>query len=163
MPTLTPPTATPTRERPTFLGLLNAIAVSEGHGHDFLIEWADRTADARVEEVLRTVAAREAEHAASFARRVVELGFRVRPREMSPEEQRRLEIASSTMSDQDKFRALGYDAAPDPSDIFDAYFADHSIDPVTGALLGRFVCEERDSDRLLRDACAGLAEDGSGA
>jgi hypothetical protein len=43
--------------------------------------------------------------------------------------------------------ALDTGAEPD---IFDRFFTDHSIDIQTGALLGRYICEERDSGRLLR-------------
>lgn len=144
----------PGREKPRFLGLLNEISEAERRGCAYLTAWADRCPDPEVETTLRTVAAREAEHSASFARRVVELGFRVRPRPDTDEEAQRLELVLSESDDRAVFEALGY-GKPRPSDepdVFDGYFADHSIDPVTGALLGRFIAEERDSGRLLRRA-----------
>ncbi len=150
--------AAPAPEKPRFLGLLNEISEAERRGSLYLTAWADRCSDPEVEQALRTVAAREAEHSASFARRVVELGFRVRPRPDSEDEARRLELVASGRDDRAIFEALGYGEvrAADEPDIFDGYFADHTIDPVTGALLGRFIAEERDSGRVLRRAYEGL-------
>lgn len=146
--------AAPARAKPRFLGLLNEISEAERRGWEYLSVWADRCADPEVERALRIVAAREAEHSATFARRVVELGFRVRPRPDTEEETRRLELARSESDDRAVFEALGYGGGRggDEPDIFDGYFADHSIDPLTGALLGRFIAEERDSARVLRGA-----------
>jgi hypothetical protein len=143
-----------TGSKPTYLGLLNEIAEAERRGLEYLTAWADRCSDSEVEEAVRTVAVREGEHCASFTRRVVELGFRLRPRPSTDDEIRRLEVARSDLDDLATFEALGYgDPTPaDGPDVFDDYFKDHSIDPVTGALLGRFVAEERESARILRQA-----------
>ena len=35
-------------------------------------------------------------------------------------------------------------------DIFDNFFKDHSIDIQTGALIGRYICEERDTLRKFQ-------------
>ena len=154
--TITDPRPAPAR--PRFLGLLNEIAEAERRGHAYLTAWADRCTDPDLEPVLRTVAAREAEHSASFARRVVELGFRVRPREDTGEEQHRMDAVRSGPDDRATFEELGYGAprTEDEPDVFDRYFADHSIAPATGALLGRFIAEERDSGRMLRVAYEAL-------
>lgn len=146
--------AAPARVKPRFLGLLNEISEAERRGCEYLTAWADRCRDQEVERALRTVAAREAEHSATFARRVVELGFRVRPRPDTEEETRRLELVRSESDDRVVFETLGYgeERAADEPDVFDGYFADHTIDPLTGALLGRFIAEERDSGRVLRRA-----------
>lgn len=141
------------RAKPRFLGLLNEISEAERRGFTYLTAWADSCSDPAVETTLRTVAAREAEHSASFARRVVELGFRVRPRDDNAEERERHDVAVSDRDDRAKFEALGYGRpAGDGADVFDGYFQDHTIDPVTGGLLGRFIAEERDSGRILRAA-----------
>src|SRR5689334_2278513 len=61
-------------------------------------------------------------------------------------------IATSGRSDLEKMKALKLhrlDTRDEP-DIFDGFFADHSIDIRTGELLGRYIAEERDSARLLR-------------
>lgn len=148
----------PSPSKPRCLGLLNEIAEAERRGFAYLTTWADACRDPEVETTLRLVAAREAEHSASFARRVVELGFRVRPRDDNDEEVSRLEVACSDLDDKAKFEALGYGSAPteDLHDVFERYFEDHTIDPATGALLGRFIAEERDSGRLLAQAYQGL-------
>jgi hypothetical protein len=147
-----PPTAAPAR--PSYLGLLNAIAVAELRGSQNLTAWADVCTDPDVEQAIRKVAVREGEHSFTFARRVVELGYRVRHRENTEDEDRRFKISGATdMTDLEKFVALGYENDPDLDlEYMNAYFTDTTIDPVTGALLGRFICEERDSVRVLRQA-----------
>jgi hypothetical protein len=144
-------------DKPTYLGLLNTIAIGERRGHAVLSAWSSVTRDAELARVLRQVAIREQEHAAAFEKRLCELGFDVQERD-NPAFPERLACARSEASDDEKFRrVLGY-AAPDESspeasarpDPLARVFDDRSIDPLTGALLGRFVCEERDSERRLR-------------
>ena len=146
-------------EKPSYLGLLNAIAVAETRAHEYLNAWIAVTPSAEVAAVLRTVAAREGEHGMSFAKRLDELGFQVRWKD-DPEGAKRLEIAGATdCSDLEKMKALGLhrlDTGTKP-DIFDKFFEDHSIDIRTGELLGRYIAEERDSGRRLR-ACYELLE-----
>jgi hypothetical protein len=160
MTTVAEPAVAP---KPSYLGLVNAIAVAEGHGHRSFTDWADRTADPDMEAVLRLVAAREGEHSSTFARRVVELGYRVRPRPLTEEEEHRAEVAASDHSDLEKLLTLGYGKDAGDADTFDGYFRDHSIDPTTCALLGRFIGEERDSARMLRQACVRLQAAASSA
>jgi Mn-containing catalase len=66
-------------EKPTYLGLLNAISLVESRAHAYLTAWADVTPNPAVAAVLRTVAAREGEHGMSFAKRINELGFQLKP------------------------------------------------------------------------------------
>ena len=138
-------------EKPSYLGLLNAIAVAESAAHEYLQVWIAATPNADVRSVLCTVAAREGEHGMSFAKRVNELGYEVR-RKDDPGRAKRLEIAGADCSDLEKMKAFGLhrlDSRGEP-DIFDGFFRDHSIDIRTGELLGRYIAEERDSARLLR-------------
>ena len=141
-------------DKPSYLGLLNAIAVAETRAHEYLTAWIAVTPSPEVAGVLRTVAAREGEHGMAFAKRIDELGFQVRGKD-DPESAKRLETAGSTdCSDLEKMKALGLhriDTGNKP-DIFDKFFEDHSIDIRTGELLGRYIAEERDTGRLLR-AC----------
>ena len=65
-------------DKPSYLGLLNAIAVAEARAHEYLTAWAECTPSADVRGVLLTVAAREGEHGMSFAKRINELGYEVR-------------------------------------------------------------------------------------
>ena len=138
-------------DKPSYLGLLNAIAVAESNAHEYLQAWIAVTPSAEVGAVLRTVAAREGEHGMAFAKRLDELGFQVR-RKDDPGRAKRLEIAGSACSDLEKMKALRLDRldSGDEPDIFDGFFADHTIDIRTGELLGRYIAEERDTARLLR-------------
>jgi rubrerythrin len=139
--------------RPSYLGLLNAIAVGEGQAHTYLNEWVELTENEGVRETLKFVALREGEHALAFEKRMLELGY-----ELRPGSNERLEeaqgIVRSNLTDRQKFKALGLQATSkaEGPDIFSKMFENKDIDPVTGGLLGRYVAEERDSGRRLR-AC----------
>jgi outer membrane murein-binding lipoprotein Lpp len=123
-----------------------------------LTAWAAVTPHDGVKATLLAVAAREGEHGMSFAKRINELGYNLRPGPDDPKRAERLDIACSTeISDYDKMHALGVariaeDTAKTGPDIFDKFFSDHSIDIQTGEMLGRYIAEERDSGRKLR-AC----------
>ena len=137
-------------DKPSYLGLLNAVSVNESRAYAYLSAWADVTPNDGVRDVLRTVAAREGEHGMSFAKRINELGFQLRPSD-DPDFERQMKLARSDRSDVEKFEKTGvlrFDS--DGPDIFDKFFSDHSIDIRTGELLGRYIAEERDSLRLLR-------------
>ncbi len=136
-------------EKPSYLGLLNAIAVAEAEAEVYLNQWADVTERDDVRQVIRTVALREGEHAKAFEKRICELGFEVRPGRPDPD--RRAVAASAELSDREKFEKLGVGDDPgEGPDIFAGMFADTSIDIQTGGLLGRYIAEERDSGRMLR-------------
>ncbi|MCR9277814.1 MAG: hypothetical protein NXH85_07540 [Pseudomonadaceae bacterium] len=141
-------------EKPTYLGLLNAVAVGEQRGGEILSAWAAATPDPELAKTLSVVAIREREHAASFAKRLCELGFDVRTKPSAAFEAH-LNLAASSASDAEKFAEVLPVAKSDRnSDPLNHLFDDPSIDPQTGALLGRFIAEERDSERLLSAARA---------
>ncbi len=48
-------------DKPSYLGLLNAIAVGESQAHCYLSAWIGETNDVDVKATLSTVAAREGE------------------------------------------------------------------------------------------------------
>ena len=136
--------------KPSYLGLLNAIAVAEAEAHEYLVVWAAATPSDDVRKVLLTVAAREGEHGMSFAKRINELGYEVRDKD-NPNQQKAMDLVKSDRSDLKKMQKLNLDKlyTGDKPDIFDGLFKDHSIDIRTGELLGRYICEERDTARLL--------------
>jgi hypothetical protein len=138
-------------DKPSYLGLLNAIAVAETRAHTYLTAWAEVTASDDVRGVLLKVAAREGEHGMSFARRINELGYNVRCSDDGSTDQA-LALVRSDCSDLEKMEALKLHRLDrgDKPDIFDDFFKDHTIDIETGALLGRYIAEERDSARVLR-------------
>jgi len=139
-------------DKPSYLGLLNAIAVGESQAHCYLTAWIEKTNDPDVVATLSTVAAREGEHGMTFAKRINELGYTVRTKDDDEGFQKRLAIASSDRTDLEKMEKLGLGRLDtgDKPDIFDGVFKDHSIDIRTGELLGRYIAEERDSGRLLK-------------
>jgi hypothetical protein len=144
-------------DKPSYLGLLNAIAVGELGGEALFDAWAATTSDPDVRCVLHTVALREGEHARAFAKRIDELGYRVLDRP-DPTLQSRIDVARSrTMSDCEKFGTLGFDKDPGKGpDIFATFFDDTTMDVQTGELMGRYVAEERDTGRRLRACHAAL-------
>ncbi len=137
--------------KPTFLGLLNAIAVNERKGEQLLRCWAAHTQDPALAATLNFVAIREGEHAAAFEKRMCELGFAVseeRARTVFRDFDGLLACAASNASDAEKVARLA--GRRDAEDTFASFFNDTSIDPLTGELLGRYISEERDSGRRLR-------------
>ena len=154
-------------DKPSYLGLLNAVSLAESAACEYLTAWIEVTPSADVAGVLRTVAAREGEHGAAFAKRINELGYQLRVKD-DPGHAKRMKIAKSSKSDLEKMEAFELQKIDtgDKPDIFDKFFADHTIDIRTGELLGRYIAEERDSGRLLRSCYEQLkaaAGDGDGA
>jgi rubrerythrin len=145
-------------DKPSYLGLLNAIAVAEAQAHEYLTVWAAETPSRDVRKVLLTVAAREGEHGMSFAKRINELGYEVRCNDDSALH-KALALVRSDRSDLKKMQKLKLDTLDtgNKPDIFDGLFKDHSIDIRTGELLGRYIAEERDTARLLRSCYEQLA------
>jgi hypothetical protein len=140
--------------KPSYIGILNAIANAERRGHELLSCWAATTQDAEIRNTLNVVAIREAEHAWAFEKRLCELGFGLQPRDDAKHAER-MACVRSDASDAEKFVFLGFnrEAPAGEEDQLLKLLADRTIDPQTGALLGRFICEERDSGRRLLEAC----------
>ncbi|MDQ1395171.1 MAG: hypothetical protein QOG64_430 [Acidimicrobiaceae bacterium] len=156
-------------DKPSYLGLLNAIAVGEARAHSYFAPWAEMSPSPEVQSVLRTVAAREGEHGMAFAKRISELGYHVLESDEDPQIAKRMAIVASDCSDFEKMDAMGFGKLdPGKPDKFDNLFTDHSIDIRTAELLGRFIAEERDTTRLLRSCydqlkAAGAPSSGSGS
>jgi rubrerythrin len=151
-----------TTEKPSYLGLLNAIACAETRAGEYLSAWAEVTPDPDVRAVLCKVALREYEHGAAFAKRINELGYEVRETD-DPNFEKNMEAVRSDRSDLEKLEAVGLlrFCSDDEPDIFDGFFRDHSIDIQTGELLGRYIAEERDTLRLVQGCKAQLESNGS--
>ena len=151
-------------DKPSYLGLLNAVSLAETRAYEYLTEWAAVTPDPEVRKVLLTVAAREGEHGLAFAKRINELGYELRTKD-DPDAAKRKTLVRSKRSDLEKMKTLGLhklDTGEAP-DIFDDFFKDHSIDIRTGELLGRYIAEERDTARLLRSCYECLKAASGGA
>jgi hypothetical protein len=137
-------------DKPSYLGLLNAIAVNEARAHRYLQVWIDTTPDPDVRCLLQKVSWREGEHGMSFAKRVDELGYTLRVKD-DPGADEQMAVAGSDMSDLEKMECFGLHRLDEVLHGFDNIFQDHSIDIETGALLGRYVAEEFDTARLLKE------------
>ena len=149
-------------EKPSYLSLLNAIAVGERGGEELFEAWACATPNDDVRGVLQMVALREGEHSMAFAKRINELGYSVQPRE-DPKLADRVALAQRTdLNDCEKFERLGFCQPPGDTDIFSKFFDDMTMDVQTGALMGRYVAEERDTGRQLR-ACYAQLQDSAAA
>ena len=156
-------------DKPSYVPLLNTIAVNEKKGELFLSAWANATPDADLAEVLRFVAIREGEHAWAFTKRLCELGYGVSEADaydVFGNFEELLTCVSSKASDLEKIEVVTGGADGEGRDPFGRLFEDVTIDPATGALLGRYIAEERDSGRRLDAAYSAVrarAEDGGSA
>jgi hypothetical protein len=151
--------------KPSYLPLLNSIAVNERKGEIFLSAWADTTEDADLEAALRFVAIREGEHAWAFTKRMCELGYEVSEEDafqVFRDFDGLLDCVCSSAPDAEKVAmvtgAVDGDGGRESRDPFSRFFDDTSIDPETGALLGRYIAEERDSGRRLDAAYAAVLD-----
>lgn len=163
--------------KPTYVGLLNAIANGERGGHQLFSSWSAATKNKDLKKTLDVIAIREMEHSWAFEKRLCELGFSLRPPADESGRQalaKQVELLSSQASDTEKFESFGIvkqhkgkgekksskkggkkagkkQAGNEPDKLL-KILADPNIDPTTGALMGRFIAEERDTGRLLRKA-----------
>lgn len=145
--------------KPSYLGLLNAVAIAERRGAEYLRVWIATTTDDTVRAMLHTIELREAEHALAFEKRLDELGYGL-IESPDPKHERSMEIAGSTsMTDREKLEALNLHRRPTTGtpDVFDRFFDNKDIDPVTGGLLGRYIAEERDTGRRFAACYDALA------
>jgi rubrerythrin len=149
-------------DKPSYIGLLNAIAVAEGQAECYLQAWAAATPSDDVRQVLTTVALREGEHSKAFEKRLCELGYSVRAKDDAKAAERAAVAARTDLSDKEKFEQLGLVGEGDGPDVFSSMFADKNIDIQTGALLGRYIAEERDSGRMFRECYAQLSSASNG-
>lgn len=143
--------------KPSYLGTLNAIANGERVGHELFAAWSGATSDEKLRPVLDRVAIREMEHSWAFEKRLSELGFDLQPVAKDRSATKLIKLMKSKASDSEKFAAFGIGAprdssAPPAEDRLLQILADTSIDAQTGALIGRFICEERESGRDLTKA-----------
>ncbi len=149
--------------KPSYLGLLNSIAVGEADGEELFCAWATATPRADVRATLEAVMMREGEHAKSFAKRINELGFSVRET-AAPNHAARMDVArSTTLSDCEKFEQLSIGVKPQGTDVFARFMDDLTIDIGTGQLMGRYIAEERDSNRMLQACRAAVSAEAGGA
>jgi hypothetical protein len=145
MPTLAQP------EKPSYLGLLNAISLAESNAGVYLRAWADATGDEDLACTLRFVAARETSHGEVFCRRLNELGFNLRHKPDPGADKRLAKVANPKIDDIDKLAAEREERG-DPFAEIKQQLADGRFDAMTANLLTWYIAEEYDSGRRLREA-----------
>jgi hypothetical protein len=150
-----------TPEKPTYLGLLNAISLAETSAGVYLRAWADATDDDELACTLRFVAARESSHGEVFCRRLNELGFEVKPKHDPAAEKRLAKLANPRICDLEKLPNRAEDAE-DPFVEIRTNLAGGVYDPMTANLLTWYVAEEDDSGRRLREAYARVRSKSNG-
>lgn len=151
-------------DKPSYLGLLNALSLAESAAHDYLECWIATTPRDDVRGILQAVSVREGEHGKAFAKRINELGYTLITKD-DPNAAKAMELAArKDLTDLEKFEAFKL-GRPEPEgpDVFAKFFEDKTIDIRTGELLGRYVCEERDSGRLLRACYEQLRAESNGS
>lgn len=144
-------------KKPSYIGLLNAIANGERGGHKLFKAWSESTRDKKLQPVLDMIAIREMEHSWAFEKRLCELGFQLRPQTDNKALNKHVKLLKSKVSDKEKFASFGIGVkqkskSAQNTDELLQILADKSIDPQTGALMGRFISEERDTGRRLQKA-----------
>jgi rubrerythrin len=93
-------------KKPSYIGLLNAVANGERGGHALFKAWGDSTKDKALKPILDMVAVREMEHSWAFEKRLTELGFALKPT-TSKELNKQVRYLKSAASDEDKFASFG--------------------------------------------------------
>jgi len=141
-----------TQTKPRYLGLLNAISLSETHAGVYLRAWADATCDEELASTLRLVAARETSHGEVFCRRLCELGYELRQKHDPQSAERIARYANPKISDLDKIGRSRGEVEKDPFGEIEQKMKEGFYDQMTCNLLGWYICEERDSGKRLRAA-----------
>ena len=146
-----------TAEKPSYLGLLNAISLAETEAGHYLTAWANATDDEELACTLRLVAARETSHGDLFCRRLSELGFDLRQKADPKAAARLARYANPKISDCEKVGPEREEAG-DPFGNIREGIAAGTYDPMTCNMLQWYINEEYDSGRRLNTAYAKVRE-----
>jgi hypothetical protein len=140
-----------TLEKPSYLGLLNAISLAESAAGVYLEAWANVTPNEDLACVLRLVAARERSHGEVFCRRIAELGYSLRQKANPRDAEQLAKLANPNISDLEKIPAAR-DEEADPFKEIRRRISEGEFDPMTANLMTWYIAEEKDSGRRLREA-----------
>jgi len=145
--------ATQTADKPSYLGLLNAISLAETEAGHYLTAWANATDDEELASTLRFVAARETSHGELFCRRLAELGYELRQKADPKAAARLARYANPKISDCEK---VGPERE-EGGDLFAeirANIAAGVYDDMTCNMLQWYINEEVDSGARLNKVYA---------
>jgi hypothetical protein len=141
--------ATQTTEKPSYLGLLNAISLAETEAGHYLTAWANATDDEELASTLRFVAARETSHGELFCRRLCELGYDLLPKADPKAASRLARYANPKISDCEKVGPEREDTGVEPFGDIRKAIADGVYDEMTCNMLQWYINEEIDSGQRL--------------
>ena len=150
-----------TTEKPSYLGLLNAISLAESNAGVYLKAWADVTPDEDLACCLRFVAARETSHGEVFCRRLAELGYSLIEKRDPRAGEALAKFADPRISDLEKIGPERQETRDTFAEIKKA-MDDGVYDAMTCNLLQWYIAEEEDSGRRLREAYACVREKANG-
>ena len=140
-----------TIQKPSYLGLLNAISLAESAAGVYLEAWADVTPNEDLACTLRLVAARERSHGEVFCRRIAELGYTLRHKVDPRNAERLAKLADPNISDLEKIGPRREESGDDFGEIR-RRMAEGDFDAMTVNLMNWYIAEEKDSARRLREA-----------
>jgi hypothetical protein len=152
---------TQTTQKPSYLGLLNAISLAESAAGVYLEAWADVTPNEDLACCLRLVAARERSHGDVFCRRIAELGYELRKKPDARGAEQLAKLANPNISDLDKIPSRS-EVETDPFAEIRRRISEGEFDPMTVNLLNWYIAEEKDSGRRLREAYDCVRETAAG-
>jgi hypothetical protein len=141
-----------TTEKPSYLGLLNAISLAESAAGVYLEAWADATPIEDLACTLRLVAARERSHGDVFCRRLSELGYDLIKKTDPRNLEQLAKYANPNISDLEKIPPRGEGGGGEPFGDIKKRMADGEFDTMTCNLLTWYIAEEIDSGKRLREA-----------
>jgi hypothetical protein len=142
---------TQTTEKPSYLGLLNAISLAESAAGVYLEAWADVTPNEDLACTLRLVAARERSHGEVFCRRIAELGYQLKKKPDPRGAEQLAKLSNPNISDLEKIPSRSEEDI-DPFAEIRRRISEGEFDPMTVNLLNWYIAEEKDSGRRLREA-----------
>jgi hypothetical protein len=148
---------TETMQKPSYLGLLNAISLAESAAGVYLEAWANVTPIEDLACCLRLVAARERSHGEVFCRRISELGFALKQKTDSRSAAQLAKLADPNISDLEKIGPEREEEA-DPFGEIRRRMAEGEFDQMTVNLMNWYIAEEKDSGKRLREAYACVRE-----
>jgi len=139
-----------TLEKPTYLGLLNAISLAESAAGVYLEAWANVTPNEDLACTLRLVAARERSHGEVFCRRIAELGYTLMPKFNPRDAEQLAKLSNPNISDLEKIGEPREEDA-DPFKEIRRRISEGEFDAMTANLMTWYIAEEKDSGRRLRE------------
>jgi hypothetical protein len=152
---------TATIQKPSYLGLLNAISLGESAAGVYLEAWAKVTPNEDLACTLRLVAARERSHGEVFCRRLAELGYTLRQKPDAGAAARLAKLSDPNLGDLEKVGPQR-ESQGDPFGEIRRRMAEGDFDPMTVNLMNWYIAEEKDSARRLDEAYACVREMASG-